>query len=1068
MSFMNRRAGRLVGRSTAVAATLALTVLGGGAASAVAGAGRSAVMAQSPVVPAGETVGGITTVDDTVIRKASSTGSQIIRVLDNDTGASLSLVSVVGATGAEKGSVSIQGSWISYVGVEGFVGVDEFIYTVQDSGGQTATGRLRVLNRPPAPAPDLEATVEMTPWNGTPPDGMYTWTQALIETPEWSELAAEGLLADSPVLWWQNDQGSPTSSLVGDFGVVAVTADSNLEGKSLVFAGAPGWYGTVTLQYQVVSTGETSVGTVTLHVVPPRATATAVTTFGTPVRVPVLDELDTEGWIDSLQAAPSHGSVVLEEGPSGEAVYTPEPGFVGVDTFTVRLLTDGEFSDYTQPLDVVVTVTVKEPMLTSDQTAYNTAKTVDVLASTGLESLSSIAATVNGTAEIVDGKVVYTPNPGFVGEDTVTVMGLDADGAIVPVIVTITVGAPDSIELAAATPFETPVAVDVVTDAGVESVNSVGQGANGTVAIVDGEVVYTPNPGFFGEDEFTVTGLDEFGTPVEVVVSVTVGAPFEVATDTDYNTPVDVDVLGESGGTEITGAGQADNGTVTVNPDGTVTYTPNPGFVGEDSYPVSVIDEDGNPATVIVTVTVAGPEPVDVATSTPFETPVSVDVLGETGAESITSVGQPENGTAEIVDGEVVYTPNPGFVGVDEVTVTVTDEYGNDVQVTIEVTVGDVVKLATETDYNTPVIVDPVAETDGGTVSEVTDGDNGTVTINDDGTVTYTPNPGFVGEDQFTVIVTDENGDSTAVVVDVTVGGPEDTTVDAGTDYNTPVEVDVTENDGDTVTGATDGDNGTVTVNPDGTVTYTPNPGFVGDDEFTVTVTDEFGNEHDVTVTVTVDGPPAIEIADSTGYETPKVIEVPDGATDVTNGNNGTVTLNPDGTVTYTPNPGFSGEDSFTVTVVDEFGTEREVVVTVTVGDPARVDLASETPFETSKTIDILGETGAESISSVTQGQNGTVTIVDGKVVYTPNPGFSGTDTFTVTVINADGTRTVVTITMTVGDPAAAPGDTGNGAGSRVLAVTGSPAGITVLLALAAGLVGAVLVALRRRGTARD
>jgi hypothetical protein len=53
---------------------------------------------------------------------------------------------------------------------------------------------------------------------------------------------------------------------------------------------------------------------------------------------------------------------------------------------------------------------------------------------------------------------------------------------------------------------------------------------------------------------------------------------------------------------------------------------------------------------------------------------------------------------------------------------------------------------------------------------------------------------------------------------------------------------------------------------------------------------------------------------------------------------NGNATLNADGTITYTPNPNFNGEDTFTYTLVD--GKTGSVVVTATVTISARLPRA--------------------------------------------------------------------------------------------------------------------------------
>ena len=80
----------------------------------------------------------------------------------------------------------------------------------------------------------------------------------------------------------------------------------------------------------------------------------------------------------------------------------------------------------------------------------------------------------------------------------------------------------------------------------------------------------------------------------------------------------------------------------------------------------------------------------------------------------------------------------------------------------------------------------------------------------------------------------------------------------ASTDLDTPVIVDVLDNDTDvegdplTVSSVSQGGNGTVVINPDNTVTYTPNTGFTGVDNFTYTASDGTDDSNVATVTMTI------------------------------------------------------------------------------------------------------------------------------------------------------------------------------------------------------------------------
>jgi Bacterial Ig domain/SdrD B-like domain len=243
-----------------------------------------------------------------------------------------------------------------------------------------------------------------------------------------------------------------------------------------------------------------------------------------------------------------------------------------------------------------------------------------------------------------------------------------------------------------------------------------------------------------------------------------------------------------------------------------------------------------------------------------------------------------------------------------------------------------------------------------------------------------------------------------------------------------------------TVSGVTQGAHGTVT-NQGGTATYTPDAGFTGDDAFTYTVEDPFGNEATGTVTVTVTGlaapPTSVWTAQSTAVtvDVPSLAFDPDGETlttaAVTQGAHGSVVVNSDGTVTYTPTTGFTGDDHFTYTVEDPDGTAATGTITVTVGttDPVALDDTATTPVNTAVTVAVLDRAfqpagGALTLTAVTQGAHGSVAINgDGTVTYTPAGDFTGTDAFTYTVTDANTRTATGTITVTVGTPAPTEAD---------------------------------------------
>jgi gliding motility-associated-like protein len=328
---------------------------------------------------------------------------------------------------------------------------------------------------------------------------------------------------------------------------------------------------------------------------------------------------------------------------------------------------------------------------------------------------------------------------------------------------------------------------------------------------------------------------------------------------------------------------------------------------------------------------------------------------------------------------------------------------------------------------------------------------NGTIVINTDGTYTYTPNTNFNGVDTVVVSVCDAGTPGVICVNDtifITVTAVNDAPIVDNeiitTNEDTPVTGDLTDA-GDTdpdgtsltvdITPVSGPSNGTIVMNTDGTYTYTPNPNFSGVDTVVVSVCDAGlplpGICVNDTIFITVNAVNDAPIVDNeyvtTTEETPATGDLtdagdsdPDGTaltantTPVSGPSNGTIVINADGTYTYTPNTNFNGVDTVVVSVCDA-GTpgvicvNDTIFITVTaVNDAPIVDNEIITTNEDTPVTGDLTDAGdtdpdgtslTVDITPVSGPSNGTIVInADGTFTYTPNPGFTGTDTIVVSI----------------------------------------------------------------------
>ncbi|WP_119008410.1 Ig-like domain-containing protein, partial [Vibrio superstes] len=496
----------------------------------------------------------------------------------------------------------------------------------------------------------------------------------------------------------------------------------------------------------------------------------------------------------------------------------------------------------------------------------------------------------------------------------------------------------------------------------------------------------------------------------------------------------------------------ADQGTVHQSPDGSYYFKPAKDFNGEAEIEYTIKDGNGNEdsatAVVVVVPVNDAPTAVDDVISTPEDTAVVIDVLDndtDIDGDKITlkdvSLVDPSQGSVEIVDGKVEFTPAENFNGEVKIIYVIEDEGGLESSAEVVVTVepqndGPIaVNDTASTDEDTAVTIDVLnndTDIDGDkltiTAASVP-ADQGTVEIVD-GKLVFTPAKDFNGDATISYTITDGNKESSAevaVAVAPQNDGPVAVNDTASTDEDTSVTIDVLNNDTDidgddlTITAASvPADQGTVEI-VDGKLVFTPAKDFNGDATISYTITDgngEYANaEVAVAVTPQNDGPVAVNDTAATDEDTAVTIDVLNNDTDI-DGDDLTITAASvpadqgtveivDGKLVFTPAKDFNGDATISYTITDgdkESSAEVAVAVAPQNDGPIAVNDTAATDEDTAVTIDVLnndtdidGDKLTITAASVPVDQ-GAVEIVDGKLVFTPATDFNGDATISYTI----------------------------------------------------------------------
>jgi len=530
----------------------------------------------------------------------------------------------------------------------------------------------------------------------------------------------------------------------------------------------------------------------------------------------LANDMDVDGdplAIDGV-AQPAGGSVAID---GTRIVYTPSGGFSGTDTFDYTV-SDGNGGTDTATVTIAVARINRSPVAVDDEatTQEDEPTTIAVLLNDSDPdndplTVQSVGRPEHGTAAPSGASIVYTPGPNYAGPDRFSYTISDGNGGTATADVAVEVLArndpPRAQNDSQSTSEESAVTIFVLAndsdpDEDNLVIQSVEQPNHGTVSNEGDHLVYRPESGFSGVDDFSYTVADGNGGADTAHVTVVIGTVNDapVAQDdtvaTDEDTLIEIPVLANDSDPDgdfliVETFSEPDHGTV-LNTRTGLSYIPDDGFQGTDSFTYTVSDGNGGVDVAEVTVAVAGvndaPTALDDTSNTDEGMPVEIPVLlNDTDPEGdrlvIQSVTSPEHGVAAIAEDAVEYTPTGEFNGVDQFSYAVSDGQGGTATATVFVAVAGIndAPIAQDDSGTTaqgqsisiPVLGnDDDPDGDSLTISGASGGVGGSLRI-DGGTIIYTPSDGFSGTDVFTYSVADGLGgsDTATVTVGVTAGG---------------------------------------------------------------------------------------------------------------------------------------------------------------------------------------------------------------------------------------------------------------------------------------------------------
>lgn len=1039
-------------------------------------------------------------------------------VLGNDTDADGQTLTALLVTAPTRGSLSLNASGsFTYTPTTGFSGSDSFQYRASDGfTSSIATVTITITGSTTTNSPPVAQTDSY----------IVTQDKTLIITP------AAGVLAndfdvDGQVLTvvQQGNAAHGDVVLFSDGSFYYTPVDGYTGPDSFGYRAHDGFDYSASVLVSLVVTGAAPAN------IAPVALADNFSgpknlTLTIPAAGVLANDYDVNGnpLTAALVTGPASGTLTLNV--NGSFTYIPAAGFTGLASFSYRA-NDGSLNATNT---VTLNITNTPPVANNDSYAtvknigLNIAVVAGVLANDSdangdTLTASMITAPANGALTLNgNGSFTFTPTANYTGADSFTYRVSDGSLFSANATVTLTINNSNAAPVAVANSYALAKNVPLAVAApGVLANDSDADGTpltavlitsptKGTLALeADGSFLYTPAQGFTGAASFTYRARDGLTNSASTTVTLNVTNNLPVAVPDSYSTRKNIGLnvpalLGllandaDANGDALTASvvTAPAHGTLTLSANGSFTFTPTLNYFGLDSFTYRVHDGSTFSPAATVTISINNSNGAPVAVGDNYSlgknTTLNVPALGvlandtDPDGDILTSslVSGPAHGSITLnANGNFFFTPAPGYAGVDSFTYRASDGTLNSASATVNLSITNTAPVANGDSYATLKNIglnisiwtglladDTDANGDDLTASLVTAPTHGTLDLNADGSFTFTPNANFTGSGSFTYRVSDGTAYSANATVTITVQNSNAAPVSVADTFSTRrntaltlaaasgVLANDTDADGDTLTAmlVSPPARGTLTLNADGSLNYTPTNLFVGADSFAYRANDGVTNSGISTVTINVLPPSNVApVARNENYSVTRntlLTIAPSGVlandTDadgnalsaalVTGPAHGTVALNTNGGFSYTPVANYTGADSFTYRALDGLTNSGVATVFITVQLPANTPpVATGESYSTVRGValsvgtqsgvlandtDVDGNT--LTVSLAVSVANGTLVLAPGgSFLYTPRAGFTGVDGFSYRVSDGIASTTAVA-TIRVNEPPAA------------------------------------------------